>query len=119
MAERSTPEWKRNISETRRKHRLEKDIFKYGKFVHGQKLRFYLLERNLRKDECSVCGTLPIWNGLRLVLETDHIDGNRLNNTLENLRLICPNCHSQTDTYKARNKKTKKGYSSSLKITIL
>ena len=52
--------------------------------------------------KCSCC-SISEWNGKSIVLEIDHIDGNSENNRPENLRFICPNCHSQTDTYKARN----------------
>jgi 5-methylcytosine-specific restriction endonuclease McrA len=48
------------------------------------------------------CGISDKWNGKKLVLEIDHINGNRGNNTFENLRVLCPNCHSQTGTF--RNK---------------
>ena len=54
-------------------------------------------------DCCSVC-SINEYNGLPIVLECDHIDGNHTNNSIENLRLICPNCHSQTVTYKNKNK---------------
>jgi hypothetical protein len=57
----------------------------------------------LNGDYCSVCG-INDYNGLPIVLECDHIDGNHTNNNIKNLRLICPNCHSQTLTYKAKNK---------------
>ena len=52
--------------------------------------------------KCAVCGIID-WNNKKLVLELEHIDGNSDNNALENLCLICPNCHSQTDTYKGKN----------------
>lgn len=55
-----------------------------------------------REYKCSCCD-ISEWNGKSIVLEIDHIDGNSENNSPENLRFICPNCHSQTDTYKARN----------------
>ena len=60
----------------------------------------YLAEKN--GDCCSVCG-IKEWNNKKITLECDHIDGNHKNNHPNNLRLICPNCHSQTDTYKAKN----------------
>ena len=52
---------------------------------------------------CECCG-ISKWNGNDIVLEVDHIDGNKKDNSPTNLRLICPNCHSQTDTFKGRNK---------------
>jgi len=52
---------------------------------------------------CAECG-LSEWRGKKIVLELEHRDGNSENNSPENLCLICPNCHSQTDTYKGKNK---------------
>lgn len=52
--------------------------------------------------QCAICGIVD-WMGKPIKLELDHVDGNADNNTLENLRLICPNCHSQTETYKGAN----------------
>lgn len=54
---------------------------------------------------CASCGTEPLWRGRPLPLEVDHIDGDWRNNRLENLRLLCPNCHSATDTYRGRAKR--------------
>lgn len=53
--------------------------------------------------KCSSCN-IKDWNGNHIILELEHKDGNSENNTKENLCLICPNCHSQTSTYKGRNK---------------
>jgi len=56
-----------------------------------------------RGSKCEVCG-IEEWVGKPISLEIDHIDGNHTNNSPNNLRIICPNCHSQTNTYKAKNK---------------
>ena len=67
----------------------------------GHFVRRYLIEK--RGYACEVCG-INTWQNKPIVLDLDHIDGNHLNNSPENLRHICPNCHSQTPTYKNRNK---------------
>jgi len=54
-------------------------------------------------SKCSVC-SIDEWNSKPIVLELEHKDGNSENNSKENVCLICPNCHSQTPTYKAKNK---------------
>lgn len=55
-------------------------------------------------NKCAICGMEPIWNGKELVFILDHIDGHASNNKRDNLRMICPNCDSQLDTYKSKNK---------------
>jgi hypothetical protein len=56
-----------------------------------------------KKEECEMC-LLKEWMGQKIVLELHHIDGNRFNNDLLNLQILCPNCHSQTDTYRSKNR---------------
>lgn len=61
--------------------------------------------------KCTECGVTSPWNGRELTLALDHIDGDNRNNTMENLRWLCPNCHSQTRTYAGKNiKKERKKY---------
>lgn len=65
------------------------------------KRRYLKLRKDLKCDNCSI---LPKWNGKPLVLQLDHIDGDSTNNQLINLRLLCPNCHSQTETWGRKSK---------------
>ncbi|WP_399001636.1 HNH endonuclease [Streptomyces sp. CBMA152] len=55
---------------------------------------------------CAECGTGDTWHGKRLVLEIDHMNGDRLDNRRENLRYLCPSCHSQTSTFSNRSRHT-------------
>lgn len=64
-------------------------------------LRRHLLE--VYRGRCSSCD-LDEWMGKKLVVELEHKDGNSENNSPENVCLLCPNCHSQTATYKSKNK---------------
>jgi len=57
------------------------------------------------EDKCVECGIGNEYNGKPITLELDHINGDNLDNKLENLRILCPNCHSQTPTYKSKNRK--------------
>ena len=61
-----------------------------------------LLKDNLVEYKCALCG-LSEWLNKPLVLQLHHIDGDNSNNTLENLQLLCPNCHSQTNNYCGKN----------------
>lgn len=65
-------------------------------------IRDYILENQQHK--CAICGIKDEWNGQELHFILDHIDGNAANSSRDNVRLICPNCDSQLDTYKSRNK---------------
>ena len=58
-------------------------------------------------QKCNHCGIYE-WNGKPIVLELEHKDGNHSNNERENLEAICPNCHSQTNTWRGRNKTNKR-----------
>jgi len=72
----------------------------FDKLSQPLKRRKILLEQN---GKCAECGIDEFWNGKPLKFEVDHVSGDRTDNTRKNLRCLCPNCHSQTDTYKTLN----------------
>lgn len=68
------------------------------------RLKARLLKEGLLVNHCYECGLPPLWQGKRLVLVLDHINGDRADNRIENLRLLCPNCNSQQHTFAGKNK---------------
>jgi 5-methylcytosine-specific restriction endonuclease McrA len=62
-------------------------------------LKKRLFDEGLLENKCQECGIDPEWNGKKLSLQLDHINGVNNDHRIENLRMLCPNCHSQTDTY--------------------
>lgn len=78
-----------------------------GKYNLNKIIRNYLLEKNDFKCEICGWGEKNIYTD-KIPLEVHHIDGNYLNNKEENLQVLCPNCHSLTNTYKSHNKTGRK-----------
>jgi Zn finger protein HypA/HybF involved in hydrogenase expression len=72
--------------------------------THNTKLQ--LIKTKLLENKCEICN-LTEWRGSPISLHLDHKDGNATNNNISNLRLLCPNCHSQTETYCGKNSKRK------------
>jgi 5-methylcytosine-specific restriction endonuclease McrA len=85
--------------------RLEpiEDVLAAGRPRCRQHVKVRLLGAGLKEPRCERCG-LSDWHDQPLALELHHINGDGLDNRLENLELLCPNCHSQTDTWGGRNK---------------
>lgn len=73
---------------------------------HTYKLKVRLFREGLKTNRCEMCG-IDSWLGSSISLELDHIDGIRSNHALDNLRVLCPNCHSQTETFRYKRGKTK------------
>ncbi len=85
---------------------FKKDISEYlkeGIVIWGSRLKQRLIREKILENKCAICGQGPEWNNKELVLQLDHINGIRSDNRLENLRIICPNCHTQTPTFSGRN----------------
>jgi 5-methylcytosine-specific restriction endonuclease McrA len=76
-----------------------------GKHPYYQtlKLKKRLIKEGIKENKCDICG-ITEWNGKLISMQLDHINGDSHNHKLENLRMICPNCHSQTETYCGKNK---------------
>lgn len=81
-------------------------LFYAGKIQWNKQLRRILIY--LFGDKCMKCGIAPEWEGAPLVMEVHHVDGNSDNNMPDNVKLLCPNCHSQTGTFNGKNKNTKR-----------
>jgi len=84
-----------------RRHPLH-SILRRGTHYQSNKLRKRLLREAVLEPKCSNCGGTE-WMGGSIPLELDHVDGDKTNNQLENLRLICPNCHALSPTYRGKN----------------
>lgn len=69
--------------------------------VRSSTIRDYVTKK--QDGKCSICGIIPFWNSKPIVFIVDHIDGNYENNDPHNIRTICPNCNSQTDTFSGKN----------------
>ena len=80
-------------------------LLKKGVRFRSNSLKKKLLKAGKIKEICDECDGGNIWQNKKLVLELDHIDGDKENNLIENLRLLCPNCHSQTHSFRGRKKK--------------
>jgi len=73
-----------------------------SKNVQTNKIRKKLLREGLKEHICECCKN-TLWNNVPIPLEVHHKDGNKENNNIENLQLLCPNCHALTDNYKGKN----------------
>jgi 5-methylcytosine-specific restriction endonuclease McrA len=65
-------------------------------------LKKRLIKEKILEYKCSICN-IVLWMNKPIPLDLDHINGNSMDNTIENLRFLCPNCHSQTETYRGKN----------------
>ena len=85
--------------------RVLKNVLVYGKLENTWRLKNRLIKEGLKQPFCECCKRLK-WMEEPIPLELHHVDGDRKNNTIHNLELLCPNCHSLTSTYRGKNKKS-------------
>lgn len=78
------------------------EILVEGQRFQSNRLKERLIREGLKRRRCEVCQR-ERWNGSPIPLELDHVNGRRADNRLKNLRILCPNCHAQTNTYRGRN----------------
>lgn len=90
-----------------KKFTSNEEIFTEKSAYSNELVKQRIINDNLLNYCCSICA-IDMWQGETIVLDLDHINGINTDNRIENLRFLCPNCHSQTDTYKGRNKNTGK-----------
>jgi len=76
-------------------------------YLNTGSLRRRMLKEGLLVEVCAKCSAPPTWQGERLTLQLDHINGDPFDNRHVNLRLLCPNCHSQTKNYTGRNRSSR------------
>jgi transposase-like protein len=96
--------WARGRKIPRKSIPLEQILVRGSTYRGNATLRKRLIEAGLLEPKCADCG-LTRWRGRPLPLHLDHINGDHTDNRLENLRILCPNCHAITDTWCARNRK--------------
>ena len=91
-------------SKSSTKYELKDILIENSQYTAISKLKDRLVREGLLKYKCNKCG-ISEWQNEPISLQLDHINGINNDNRIENLRLLCPNCHSQTETYAGKNKK--------------
>ena len=82
---------------------LSEILVEHSTFVNANHLRERLLKEGMKQRQCECCGNTE-WLGQPIPLELHHINAIRDDQRLENLQLLCPNCHALTDNYRGKNK---------------
>jgi Zn finger protein HypA/HybF involved in hydrogenase expression len=89
------------------RYKTANDYLIENSYISSHRLKLKLIKDGAKDHRCEICSGVE-WMGNPIQIELDHRDGNHYNNELSNLRIICPNCHAQTETYSGKNNKDKK-----------
>lgn len=85
-----------------KKRPLSEILVENSTYTSSYKLKNRLFDESFKEKKCEKCGLVE-WNNLPIPLELDHVNGVNTDNRIENLRILCPNCHAQTPTYRRKN----------------
>ena len=85
------------------KYSMDEILIENSTYSNRERLKIRLVQEGYLEERCDECG-ITEWNGKPITLQLEHSNGKNNDNRIENLRFLCPNCHSQTSTYAGRNK---------------
>lgn len=95
---------KMQIKSPNAKYDLDEILVENSTYANISRLKIRLINEGRLEYKCACCGNIGEWQGQKLTLQLDHINGKNNDHRIENLRLLCPNCHSITETYAGKNK---------------
>ena len=100
--------WNVGLAFRPRPPRPLEELLVANRFCNRRDLKARLFAAGLKKRECELCGWAKMSEDGRIPVELDHINGDPSDNRLENLRIVCPNCHSLQPTHRGLNKKSRR-----------
>lgn len=101
--------WRKGKSFSFKPRKSLKEILVKGSNFQSFKLRNRLFKEGLKKPKCELCGWAERSIDGRIPVELDHVNGDKYDNRIKNLRILCPNCHSLQPTHRGRNIKSRDG----------